>query len=198
MQTHVTEIDPGESDIEWPDAVEIGSVGPIASRRRFNVTLAAALLLFGSVIGAGLWPTDSAAPIESPVGDCQPPSDAPPTDEGPASTPLDGGKGRRPSLVILIPARGEVVLGSEVIVAGRVVNGRAAGGRNLAPSLHGSVAIGDEVVGEADFSAVGSVFVGSISLPAPTQGEIAELRVTDVRRPGIVLFEQPFVIGPHR
>jgi hypothetical protein len=58
------------------------------------------------------------------------------------------------------------------------------------------IVIGDAILGEADVLVAGHGFVGAIQVPEPSQGRIADLRISDGRDPDQVLLEQRFVLGP--
>jgi hypothetical protein len=104
----------------------------------------------------------------------------------------------KPPIVLLMPAPGEVILGPWVALAGRV-NGRRPGPAVANASwLHVVIVLGDAMVGEADLQVVGQGFAGSIPIVEQARGKVAEIRISDARRPDQILIKQKIVLGPDR
>lgn len=192
---------------EW-ESVEITPVAPVAATRYPRVTIAGGLLVLGAIVGFGFWPAESSGPaIDLGTGECSPISASPaaagaspsrdrPPDFGLPSVPPVFEK--RFPIVVLMPAPEEVVLGAQVVVAGRV-NGTGPGPAEATASrLHVAILAGANLIGEADFDVIGAAFAGSIPVVEQTRGQIVELRVSDGRRPSQVLMTHHFVLGPGR
>jgi hypothetical protein len=186
----------------WED-LDTTPIALVAGNRRSAATLVGAVLALGVVVGAGLWPIDSAAPLMEPAAavclespgpeivDDDMPDGVPPAAASVAITPP-------PSTDVLMPGDGDVVLGPSVAVAGHA-HGLRSGSQNVDPAaLLVSVLIGDEMVGQAEVAIVDGQFVGTIEVVEQAEGRIAELQVSDSRRPEQVIVTRTFVLGPTR
>ena len=186
----------------WED-LGFTPIAPVAGNRRSAATLLGAMLAFGVVVGAGLWPIGAAAPlIEPAIAACLQSPDSEIVDDPTTETnaPAEASVAITPPLSteVLMPSEGEVVLGPRVTVAGHV-HGLRHDGHSVRPAtLSVSVLIGDEVVGRADVAIVHGQFIGTIDVMEQAEGRIAELMVRDIRRPDQVMVVRTFVLGPAR
>lgn len=87
-------------------------------------------------------------------------------------------------------------MGAVIPLAGRVSGPRPGPAEAQPEILQVVIVIGDAILGEADVLVAGHGFVGAIQVPEPSQGRIADLRISDGRDPDQVLLEQRFVLGP--
>lgn len=200
--------DNGATDPDAWESVEITPVAPVTATRRPRAALAAGLLVLGVVVGVGLWPVGSAGPATDTGAEQCFATDAIPSAGGAgpsidsalkADLPLASSVSKtKPPIVLLMPVPGEVILGPWVALAGRV-NGRRPGPAVANASwLHVVIVLGDAMVGEADLRVVGQGFAGSIPIVEQARGKVAEIRISDARRPDQILIKQKIVLGPDR
>jgi len=187
-----------EDDRAWV-TVEIAPVAQVAAKGRPRVTLVGGLLVLGILVGVGIWPLGSAVPVASlgNAHDCATTPSATPVElETDADLPVGASVAAPPPIVLLMPAEGEVVVGTVIPLAGRVSGPRPGPAEAQPASLHVVIVIGDAILGEADVQVAGHGFVGAIQVPEPSRGRIADLRISDGRHPDQVLLQQRFVLGP--
>jgi hypothetical protein len=177
------------ADIEPRETVEVIPIAPLAAGRRESVTVIGGLLVLGAVVGVGLWAGEASVPrsvsgSEASLTTSGATSGADPTIDHPGAPSASSVVvATPPQIVILLPAADEVILGSVIVVAGRVGDPRP-GPAQLHPSvLHVAVINGD-------------VVVGSLQVLERTRGQVVILRVSDRQRPDRILIEQRFVLGP--
>jgi hypothetical protein len=200
--------DHGATDPDAWESVEITPVAPITATRRPKAALAAGLLVLGVVVGAGLWPVGSAGPATDTgaeqclatgatpaAGGDSPSIDSAIKADLPLATSVIETK---PPIVLLMPAPGEVILGPWVALAGRVNERRPGPAVANASWIHVVIVLGDATVGEADLRVVGQSFAGSIPIVEQARGKVAEIRISDARRPDQILIKQKIVLGPDR
>ena len=203
MRWNVT--DPGSqpaADIEPWETVEVIPIAPLGAGRRESVTLIGGLLVLGAFVGAGLWARETSVPRSVSGSEASLPTSTATSGVDP-TVDLPGALAAAsvvvatpPTIVILLTTADEVVLGSVIVVAGRVGDPRP-GPAQLRPSvLRVAVVRGDLVLGEADLRVVDQTFVGSVQVMEPTRGHVVTLRVSDRQRPDRILIEQRFVLGP--
>lgn len=198
--------DHGTAGLGVWESVEITPIAPVATTGRPRATLAGGLLVFVAIVGAGLWPGMVAGPpADAGAQPC-------PT---PRATPGDAGTGpsiegtvapgvpeptsmilMRPLVSLFMPLPGEVVLGASVLVAGRVTTGRPRTDVASSSSLHVVIVVEGTPIGEADIPVNGDEFVGSLHVIEQARGTIAEIRISDGRRPDQILVQQTLVLGP--
>lgn len=196
----------GTADRGAWETVEITPIGPVAPIRRQRAALAGGLLVLAAVVGVGLWPMDAPGPPVD-AGDEQCPVTEPKPAGVGASPSIDVAPNANatraplavatnPSIVVLMPAPEEVILGAVVAVAGRVEGVRPGPAGARASWIHVVIVAGDAMLGEADLRVVGQSFIGWVPVDAPARGQVADVRFSDGRRPDRILFEQEVVLGP--
>lgn len=187
-----------EDDGAW-ETVEIAPLARIAAKGRPSLTLVGGLLVLGTLVGVGIWPLESAVPQASSSfpHDCATTPSAKPVEvEIAADLPAAESVAAPPRIVLLMPAEGEVVVGTVIPLAGRISGPRPGPAEAQPAILHVVIVIGDAILGEADVQVAGHGFVGAIQVPEPSQGRIADLWISDGRDPDQVLLQQRFVLGP--
>lgn len=198
--------DDGATDPDSWESVEITPLAPVTATRRPKAALATGLVVLGVVVGAGLWPVGSAGPATNTGTEQCLAAEATPATGGAdpsidsalkADTPLATSViETKPPIVLLMPEPGDVILGSLAALAGRVNGTRSGPAVANASWLHVVIVVGDALVGEADLRVVGQGFAGSIPIVEQARGQVAEVRISDARRPDQILIKQKIVLGP--
>ncbi len=190
------------ADIAPWETVEVIPIAPLSAGRRESVTVLGGLLVLGAVVAAGLWAGEASVPrsvsgSEASLPTSRATSGVDPTIDHPGAPSASTVVVASPHPIgILLPAADEVILGSVIVVAGRVGDPRPGPARLRPSVLHVAVVSGEVVLGEADLRVVDQTFVGSLQVLERTRGQVVILRVSDRQRPDRILIEQRFVLGP--